>query len=623
MNEVLSYRKLGEVEHVLARSGIYLGSIVNTTGNAWIVAHAGDKVSKDGMVEEELTYNPGLLKLFDEIISNSVDAHIKYGKVTTIQVALHPMTGQIVVKDDGGIPVEMHPEYGTYVPEMIFGELRTGSNFNDDERQGAGMNGLGAKLTSIFSTEFIVDTCDGKKRFVQVFKDNLSQKGDPVIKTSNVNGTTITFTPDYARLACSLDDDNIAKITRRVYDIAGCNPKIKVFLNGTEIKSKGFESYVGMYVEGAVGEVVPNWEVFVAPSKESAFKQVSFVNGIDVFGGGTHVEYVANQIVAKIREFIKKKHKVDVKPANIRQHMFLFLNCKINAPMFNSQTKENLISDVRNFGSSYAPSDKFIKKVLESDVVQKVLDWVEGEKRRNEMAELRALNKTTQNTNFLKKILKFEDASSKDRMKCTLFLTEGDSACKTILGARDGEFHGAFPLKGKPLNVRDVEVKKLAANIEFQNIMSILGLKVGTKVTGVSDLRFGRVCILSDQDADGHHIRGLLINMINEFWPEVIELGILHIMNTPLVIAELKNKKFEFFHKNEYTTWAETNPGHKHKYFKGLGGFMTKDFKEFLQNPDRYMVRLTIEDATDIERLNMAFDKTKADQRKLWLAGEL
>lgn len=616
MNEALKYRKLGEVEHVLARSGIYLGSIVNTTCQAWVV-------NASGMEEQELSYNPGLLKLFDEVISNAVDEHIRSGKVNKIQVELFPMTGEIVIKDDGGIPVIKHPEYGTYIPQMIFGELRTGSNFNDDDRQGAGMNGLGAKLTSIFSKSFKVDTCDGKKRFVQEFRDNLSVKADPSILTSNVNGTTITFTPDYERLGCTLDEHNIAKITRRVYDVAGCNPKIKVSLNGKEIKLKGFEDYVKLYVDNAVGEAMDKWEVHLAPSKESAFKQVSFVNGIDVFNGGTHVEHVANQIVGKIRDFIKKKHKVDVKPANIRQHMFLFLNCTINAPTFNSQTKDFLNTEVRNFGSTYNPSDKFIKKVLESDVVQKVLDWVEGEKRRAELAELRALNKTTQNNNFLKKILKFEDASSKKRTECILFLTEGDSAAKTIISARDSSIHGVFPLKGKPLNVRDIEVKKLAANSEFQNIMAILGLKIGEPVSKLEDLRFGNICILSDNDADGQHIRGLLINMFNEFWPELIPMGILHIMNTPLVVAQHKGKRFEFFHQQEYTTWAIDHAGHKHDYFKGLGGFMTKDFQEFLKDPERYMVKLTIEDSSDIGRLDMAFDKSKADQRKDWLAGVL
>ena len=616
MTDVERFRKLGEIEHVLTRPGMWLGAIDNTTRPSWVLDGSGK------MIERDVSFNPALIKMFDEVISNSVDEHVRSGKVTKIDVCVYPLTGEISIEDNGGIPVVVHPEYNCYIPQMIFGELRTGSNFNDDDRQGAGMNGLGAKLTSIFSKEFIVDTCDGKKRFVQVFKDNLSYKSDPSIKTSNVAGTKITFTPDYDRLKCEMDEEMVAKITRRVYDIAGCNPGIKVSLNGTPIKfSKGFEDYVALYTDGAIGDAQPKWEVLVAPSKEDAFKHVSFVNGIDVFNGGSHVEYVANQIVGKIRDFIKKKHKIDVKPANIRQHMFLFINCTINAPMFTSQTKEFLSSDTKNYGTSYAPSDKFIKKIIESDIVQKVLDWVEGEKRRAEMAELRKLNKTTQNTNFLKKILKFEDASSKDRSKCILFLTEGDSAAKTIMAARDSVLHGVFPLKGKPLNVRDIEVKKLVANEEFQNIISILGLKLGEKVTKPSDLRFPNICILSDNDADGQHIRGLLINMFNEFWPEILTLGILHIMITPLVVVDYKGKRLEFFHQQEYTAWAVDKPGHKHKYIKGLGGFMTKDFEAFLKASDRYMMKLTVEDADDIERLDMAFDKSKADLRKEWLAG--
>lgn len=616
MSEILKFRKLGEVEHVLTRPGMWLGSIDNTVRASWVLN------DQNKMTEQEVGYNPALIKMFDEVVSNSVDEHIRSGKVTQIKVSLHPMTGEIVIEDNGGIPVQVHPEYGTYIPEMIFGELRTGSNFSDDNRDTAGMNGLGAKLTSIFSKSFQVDTCDGKKRFVQTFKDNLSQRTDPALLTSNVPGTKITFTPDYDRLNCKLDDGNLSKIKRRVYDIAGCNPKIAVYLDGQRIKFNGFKDYVELYAKNTVGEGQPNWEVHLAGS-EDGFKQVSFVNGIDVFNGGQHVEHVANQIVAKIREFIKKKHKVDVKPSNIRQQMFLFLKCTVNAPMFTSQTKEFLSTDVKNFGSAYAPSDKFIKKVLESDVVQKVLDWVEGEKRRAELAELRKLNKTVQNTNFLKKILKFEDATSKDRENCILFLTEGDSAAKPVIQARNSNLHGVFPLKGKPLNVRDIEVKKLTANEEFQNIVSILGLKIGEKVTKVSDLRFGNVCILSDNDADGQHIRGLMINMFNEFWPELIELGILHIMITPLIIAEYKGKRFEFFHKHEYNTWAVDKQGHKSKYHKGLGGFKTDDFEVFIKNPQRYMKRMTMKEAEDLERLNMAFDKSKADERKLWLAGEL
>ena len=417
---ISKYKKLTQVDHCLTRPGMYIGSTINTTNAAFLL-------SSGKMVEAEVCYNPALLKMFDEVVSNSVDEHLRGGKVKNIWVDVALMTGHITIRDDGGIPVEVHPEYGTYIPEMIFGELLSGSNFDDDDRITAGTHGLGAKLTNIFSTEFKVDTCDGKNRFVQVFRNNLSERGKAVIQPHTVAGTTITFLPDYKRFDCELDDGNLKKIERRVHDVAGCNPTIKVFYNGSQIKISKVAEYGAMFSDKFIFDApTDTFTVGVAPSVEDSFQHVSFVNGIDTFNGGTHVNYVSDQITQKIREFIKKKHKVDVKPNTIKQQMFVFIKCTINAPMFTSQTKEFMSSEIRNYGTSWAPSDKFIKKLIESEVVQKVLDWVEGEKRREELAQMRKLNTQTQNTNFLKRIVKFDDATSKARNECTIFFTEGD-----------------------------------------------------------------------------------------------------------------------------------------------------------------------------------------------------
>lgn len=614
MQDLNKYQKLTEREHVLARAGMYLGSTSNTEQECWVV-------SNGKMVRETIQWNPALIKIFDEIVSNCVDEHLRSGSVKNIWVDTYGMIGEIQVRDDGGIPVQKHPEYKTWIPEMIFSEFRTGSNFGDEERLTAGLNGLGSKLSSVFSKVFKVDTCDGKKRYVQVFKDNLEHRGDAVIQPDTNNGTTITFLPDYDRLGCSLDEGNLKRIERRVYDIAGCNPKINVFLNGNKIKINKFAEYVKMFTETFVIEEQDHWSVAVA-SSDDAFRHVSFVNGVDTFNGGTHVDYVSGVIAGKLRDLIKKKHKVDVKPNIIKQQMFVFVKASINAPMFTSQTKEYMSAEIRNFGTSFDCNDKFIKRIMESDIVQKILDWVEGEKRRAELAELRNLNKQTQNNNFLKRIVKFDDATSKDRSQCTLFLTEGDSASKTILSARDASKHGSFPLKGKPINVRDIEVKRLAANEEFQNIMAIMGLKIGQKVKAVTELRFARLCVLTDSDADGAHIGGLLFNMINQFWPELFTLGVIHKLNAPLIIATAKKDVFEFSTVEEYHKWSEKGIKHVHKYFKGLGSYETKDFKRFLENEAKYMVQITVQDLEDIAALDIAFDKTKADERKVWLCSQ-
>lgn len=602
------YRKLTDIEHVFKRSGMYLGSTSLKTSIEWVYDNGA-------FIEKELTYSPALVKLFDEVISNSVDEHLRSGKVNKIIVNTDSLTGSISVEDNGGIPVELHPEYKQYVPEMIFGELRTGSNFDDSDRSTIGLNGLGCKLVNIFSDQFVVETHDGKKKFIQTFRDGMTIKETPAISTSNNNLTRITFTPNYKALNTeNLDSDLLKKIEKRVYDLAGCNSGIKFVFNGEQIQFKSFSDYAALYTSNIVSDSNDDWNVIISPSLNDTFTHVSFVNGVDTFNGGTHIDYVVNQITSSIREFIKKKHKVDVKPNIIKQQMMVFINCKVNAPTFTSQTKEFMSLEVKDYGTSYKPSDKFIKKLLDSDIVTKVLDWVEGEKRRNELAELRKLNKTTQNNNFLKKIVKFDDASSKNRKECIIILTEGDSAAASILSARDAKTMGVFPLKGKPINVRDIDIKKLVNNEEFSNIMAIVGLKIGHKVKSLDDLRFGKMYVASDQDGDGIHIYSLIINMFVEFWPELIELGFINRLSTPLIIADGK----EFFSVGEFNKYKENNKVKTSKYFKGLGSFSAKEFKKFLTN-DSYVKKLTVLDQEDFDALNVAFDKSKADERKEWL----
>lgn len=611
MSENLTkYKKLTQLQHIRKRPGIYIGNINRTESVQWIV-------DKNKMVQQQVAWNPGILKLFDEIISNSVDEHIRSGKVRSIWVNLHPMSGEIQISDDGGIPVEKHPEYGTYIPEMIFGELMSGSNFDDDDRTTAGVNGLGSKLTTIMSTSFRVETCDGVKKFTQMFYNGMEDRSAPAIQPNTNKGTTITFIPDYDYFKSSMDE-NIDKLVKRVYDVAGCNPGITVHLNGAKIKINKFSDYVNMYSESAVIDDTKDYSVALYASPNDTFNQISFVNGVDTYNGGTHVDYVVNQIVNKLRELIKKKHKIDCKPNIIKQQLSVVMKCKVNAPHFNSQTKEFMCSEVRDFGTTYTPSDKFIKQVFESEVVQKVLNWVEAEKRREELAELKKLNKQTQTTNFLKRIAKFDDATGKDRTKCVLALCEGDSAAKTLLSARDPSVLGVFPLRGKFINVRDIEIKKLASSEEFQNIMSIMGLKIGQKVERIEDLRFGKILFAVDQDPDGAHIAGLLCNMFNEFWPELFTLGVIHKINPPLVVAKLGKKTFEFFNSHDYHVWAESNPKNTKDYFKGLGTYQTADFKRFLTDA-KYTVKITVNDKTDIDALDIAFSKSKADERKEWL----
>lgn len=604
------YKRLTDVQHVLQRSGVYLGSIINTEREAFVVEN-------DKIVLKTVKYNPAIIKMFDEIISNSADESIRSGNVKNIKVTIND-DKSITVSDDGGIPVELHPEYKIYVPELLFGELRSGSNFDDDNRTTAGMNGMGSVLVNIFSKMFKVETCDGKKKFTQTYYNNLSEKDEPTIKSSKTNGTSITFLPDYERLKCELDSDNISMIERRCYDIAANFPNVNVYFNGKKLSFKKFVDFCDMFVDTAkISQKSDDWEIVVTPSmNDDMFRHVSFVNGIDTFNGGTHVDYVANQITLSVREYVKKKYKIDVKPNTIKQCLFVFVKASINAPMFTSQTKEQLINDSKSFDNPIVLTQKTINDILKSDVVQKVLDWAENEKRKQELAELRKLNNQSKKSS-LKHILKFDDASTKDRKSAMLFLAEGDSAAATIKAARKSNPNiGVFALRGKVLNVRNAKKSKILENEEIKNLMAITGLQLGVNVKK-EDLYFQKVVIASDFDGDGHHICGLLCNLFGSLWPDLMKQNILYRLKTPVIVAKTSKESLEFFNLDDYREWEKKGIKHTPKYFKGLGSWKTSDFERFLSD-EKYITQI-IADNEGMDMLDMVFGNEKGYDKKEWL----
>lgn len=422
------YKRLSDVEHCLLRPGRYIGSVKPKTAESWVMG-------TERMVRKELTWNPGLIKLFDEIISNSVDfSKTPEGKhLDTIKVEIDRTTGTISVTDNGGIPVEYHKGYEEFVPSLIFGYLRSGSNFdNDDESDLTGQNGEGASLTNIFSTSFTVETSDGKKRFKQTWTKNMMDKTNPqIIEVESKGFTKITFTPDYAHLETQLDDDNYAKIVKRVYDVAGCNPKLKIYLNGDRLKINSFKDYVSMYIDKFEYDENSNWQIAVAKS-EDGFQQVSFVNSTETIQGGTHVYYVWYQIATKLREYIQKKHKIDVKQTEIQSHMQVFINARIIKPRYDSQTKENLMTEPKEYKTSWEISDKFMKKVIDAGIVDGVLLWAEAKAKAEEIKRLRELTKDIGKSDP-RRVEKFSDAmEDTDRHLCEIYFTEGDCISEMI-----------------------------------------------------------------------------------------------------------------------------------------------------------------------------------------------
>lgn len=612
------FQKLDEIEHCLKRPGRYLGSVTPHTAETWIVDEKSNK-----MTRSTITWSPALLKLFDEIISNSVDfSKTAEGKhLDTIKVTVDRLTGEISVFDNGGIVVVKHKEHDQYVPEMIF-ELRAGSNFDDSEDSvTTGQNGEGAGLVKIFSSIFKVTTADGKNRFEQTHSNNGRSRTQPKISTSTKNFTLIEFTPDYDRFGLSsLDEDNYKRIVKRVYDVAGCNPALKIYLNDTLIKIKDFETYINMYVDEYVYEENQHWKIGVAKS-DDGFRHVSFVNGTETLIGGNHISYVADQITTKLREYFNKKHKVDVKPSDIRNHYQLFIDATIIRPRYSSQTKEDLITEIKSFGTSIEISDKMINKIVKSSIIQSILDWVHAKEAAAKAAELRKLNKDLDRTN-LRKITKFTDASSKDRKNCMIMLAEGDSAANSVLSART-ELIGCYALKGKPINAMGASVKDVLANKEFVDLMSVIGLKIGEKVDSLDDLRFGKIVATSDADHDGAHVFGLLVALFKKYWPEVITMGGLYRFVTPIVKVETGKDPLFFYTLDEYEKWQKHNSSKKYvsRYLKGLGSSSAKDFKLYFQDMKKHLVQITLDDVSDLDIIDLVFSKESgsADRRKKWL----
>ena len=600
------YQKLTDTEHVLLRPGMYIGSIKPQTEEVYLL----DKRSYR-FTPKEITYNPGFLKLFDEIVSNSVDEHKRNSKLNQIKIKIDLETNYISVWDNGGIPVEIHKEYDEWVPEMIFSNLKTGSNFDDTEdRIVVGTNGVGSTLTNIFSKEFVIDTCDGKKRFTQTFKNNMGSRTKPKIKSQRRGFTEITYLPDFEKFGMKkIDKASLLMIEKRLYDLAASNPKLKITLNDEVISFKNFKAYAEMYTTPVFYEESKNWKIGIGHST-SGFKAVSFVNSVETKDGGTHVNNVAWQITQFLRDKIKRKHRVDVKPNELRQHLFLFIDCTIINPAFSSQTKEKLITQPSEFGSTHELSERTLRQVLNSEIIQSVLDWIQRKKAAEERAKLRKLNKGLDK----KKVVKLIDAKKRgDRSKCTLAIFEGDSASSAFRRYRDPQTQGAFPLRGKFINVREIADSKVVQNKEVQSMMAALGLKIGHEP---KDLRYGKILLYTDADVDGNSISALLINFLGKYWPELFEEGRVCKVETPLMVAKKGKETLSFYSDEEYKEWETKQRSLKSwdiEYKKGLAALEDEEYKAIIKNPQVFI--LTKDNEFD-STLDIWFSKDSTPRKK-------
>ncbi len=651
------YDSKTQLEHIMHLPDTYIGSKEPEKTNIWTIEHIKDNTDTDTevkyrIISKEIEYVPGLRSIIEEILVNAFDnmnrvnqrnstENKRLKKVTYIKVNTNRETGEISITNDGeGIDVAIHPKEKLYVPEMIFGKLLTSGNYDKSEKKiTGGKNGYGAKLTNIFSTYFKVETVDRhrKLKYTQEYHNNMQSKSDPVIE-ENYKGdsyTKITFIPDYKRLNSdnNMTEDLENLIEKRTIDMFACSRgQLNVFFNEKPIKLSTFTDYMKLYVGDDVLTVSckPNdrWEIGACLTPNFIFTQVSFANGINTHRGGKHVEYIVKQITKKMVDLIKRKKKVDVKESFIRDNLMVFINATIENPSFDSQTKETLTTLPSKFGSECIVPDAFIEKLSESGIIDRAMAL-------NEFRDSQILKKTdgTKKRRVLD-IPKLDDAhwaGSKKGDQCTLILTEGDSAKAMAIAGRsvieDGHnLYGVFPLKGKLMNIRDKEDISVANNQEICDIKKILGLQENVEYTDTSSLRYGRIMLMTDQDVDGSHIKGLIINFLCR-WPSLMKLeGFITSLLTPIVKAWKKgNKKGKinaqcFYTLTAFNEWLEANNngrGYEIKYYKGLGSSTPQEGKEYFKNFKLVTYHWDDDSSTTID---LAFNKKRADDRKVWLS---
>lgn len=633
------YQKKDLREHILLRPDSYVGSVSKVTEEMWVLV-------KGSFVKKPVTFSKALLSIFDELLVNALD-HSTKESVKKIEINVNG--DEISVGNDGpGIPTDYHKEHNMYVPELVFGNLLTGSNYDDsEERFTGGRNGYGAKCTNIYSNYFKVETQDGTNKYTQVWRNNMTECDPPVIKKQKGKSfTKITFIPDLPRFGFKkLSKDIVSLLEKRAYDACACtNKNIKVYFNGDELKVKEFKRYIDLYIgperkneeQESVKRIYLHkekkngaiWEVGIAmnPDPDSKFQQVSFVNGICTDKGGKHVDYIGNQIITKLLEILQKK-KSTVTRGWLRDRLFIFLRTTIVNPKFTSQTKEELETPSSEFQFEFKLEQidpKVFDKIGKLGILEEALSFAKYK-------ETRELAKKSdgKKKNRIYGITKLQDAvfaGTAKSQQCTLLLVEGDSAAAFVKAGvsvlKNGrECYGVYPLKGKLVNVKSATTNTLINNNELLELKQILGLKQEKKYTSTKDLRYGKVMMVCDQDDDGIHIKGLAMNIFHTWWPELLKMDFIQCLATPLVKVTKGKTVNEFYTMVEFDDWKKNKVFKKSeiKYYKGLATSTQKEAKDMFRNgiEDKKIV-YQFDKYTD-KSMNLAFSKLEANGRKEWL----
>ena len=616
------YKSMDPIEHIILRPGMYIGSIKNEPKQMFLYSRDESK-----MILRDIEYTPGLLKLLDEIISNSCDEYRRKTNLglTELTVILDK-SGKVIIKDNGGIPIVKHKEAKVYIPEFIFGQLRTSSNYDDTEnRDVIGTNGLGSKICNIFSTYFSIYTADGKNSFFRSWENNMRKINDDLkIKKCKEHFTESKFNIDFDKFECGneFSDDFISIIEKRCIDAAAANIGLTVYFKYTDNKKtiiedewnfKSFEEYLELYTDYVdLSEMIKFKDdimnVWIFPDNGI---NVAFVNGA-ICSKGSHIKAVRNEINTYLCNYFSNKEKIEITNKNIDNKYSLFGIFKINNPTYDSQTKDQLTNQLDKFSADinykFKIPDNILKQISKSEIKDIILDWYKQKSEVEDQKILRKLNKQAKTK--IKNNEKFINANSKTNKNKELWIYEGNSATSGFRYARDPQTQAAYLLRGVILNTTNLSPTKIMENRELSDIITILGLQWGDH--DIKKLNFSKIIIATDADFDSSHICGLLLSFFN-LWPELYENNMICRSITPIIIATKGNDVQKFYKMDDFKKEEKNLKGYKIKYAKGLGSLSNDEYKDMLRNPVLHYYK---KDELADNNLRLWFNKNIAKERK-------
>lgn len=678
-------KKLNPFQHARKRPDTYIGSISTIERNMTLLLSNGVTETK------ELLFNPGLFNIIKEGGSNIIDnvwRSVEKGiQCKLIQITINE-DNSIELRNDGlHIPVEKteyeYKDHRTgdvvieekYPAEMYFGDMFTGTNYDDDEaRKTSGRNGMGSKAMNVFSKFLTVEHTDplNHKKFIQTFSNAGQNRTDPEITSyrGKAGYTSVTMLPDYKYFSFpdskspGLTDDFIGVIRMYAAQIAMITSvavKFTVHDESQTFKIPNLEKYVKLIHPGSKTMLFtsPNGDECVVvqdPTDDDTLtevRNVSFVNGIQTFRGGIHVDAWSTAVMSTfVREFnnLKGKGKTPIKTTakDVYPYLEFYIRSEVDRPMFDSQTKERLTEYISSNGKKSGkytlfngPKEKKEWTELLNGNITKLLKWTFVKDLVDKI--LSKAERTLSTKEKQKKRFNFGESADDANLagkkghsqNCTLYVTEGMSAktlaTKGISSIEKGQdLNGSVAIRGKFLNVRKASKKTIIENKEVQMLNVLLGLVPGVDYSlekNREQLRYGKLCGMTDADDDGLHILGLLINFLDCLYPGLIKHNFFSSFSTPVIILSKGKKQMMTFYSNydfqEYIKEHTIPSGVTVTYLKGLGSIPSSDAPSYFSETGRKMIDY-VYSKKDSEAMEMVFSDTKPnkEKRKQWIMDE-